>query len=443
MNARLGGSDLPEVLKVSSDEGAGGSPRGRNRFAWVIWTGAAILAAVGLGFPVETTITAPGRVIPSDRVMTVQHLEGGIVSAVRVREGERVKQGQPLMEIDLGGVGMNLEEIAARHASNLAARVRLIAESQGRPLTRSDFPDTLDSDVVKGELGAYEARMQEQRGLEASANSVAAQARSRALEQQAKVTGLGDRLTIAQKEVEISSRLFDEKLVGQLELLQKQREFEATRMDLQVNRQMLVSAQSAVAEADGKVVETRGRFRRRASDELATVERQLASVSEELSRARTQRQRTVVRAQSDGLVKGLRSPNPGWVVKPGEPIMEIVPDEEQILIEAKLSPNDRGFVHVGQAAKIKVTAFDFLRYGAVDGQVTLVAADADRDATVPDAPPYYRVMLNTSRPYVGQPQNRITAGMQAEADLVVGHDPFIWYLLRPVLRMQREAFREP
>ncbi|WP_347251124.1 HlyD family type I secretion periplasmic adaptor subunit, partial [Zoogloea sp.] len=304
-------------------------------------------------------------------------------------------------------------------------------------------PDTLDPAVGQGEMGAYEARMQEQRGLEASANSVAAQARSRALEQQAKVTGLNDRLTIAQKEVEISSRLFDEKLVGQLELLQKQREMEATRMDLQVTRQMLVSAQSAVAEADGKVVETRGRFRRRASDELATVERQLASVSEELSRARTQRQRTVVRAQSDGLVKGLRSPNPGWVVKPGEPIMEIVPDEEQILIEAKLSPNDRGFVHVGQTAKIKVTAFDFLRYGAVDGQVTLVAADADRDATVPDAPPYYRVMLNTSRPYVGQPQNRITAGMQAEADLVVGHDPFIWYLLRPVLRMQREAFREP
>jgi adhesin transport system membrane fusion protein len=173
------------------------------------------------------------------------------------------------------------------------------------------------------------------------------------------------------------------------------------------------------------------------------VERALASLNEDLSRARTQRSRTVVKAPSDGIVKGLRNSAPGWVVKPGESIMEIVPDEDLILVEAKLSPNDRGFVHTGQTARVKVTAYDFLRYGAVEGKVTLVAADADRDPMSPSAAPYYRLLVSTDTNHVGRPENRITAGMEAEVDLVVGKDPFIWYMLRPVLKISREAFREP
>ena len=127
----------------------------------------------------------------------------------------------------------------------------------------------------------------------------------------------------------------------------------------------------------------------------------------------------------------------------GEPILEVVPDEDQIMIEAKLSPNDRGFVHAGQAVRVKITAYDFLRYGAVDGKVMLVAADADRDPASPTASPYYRLLVSTDQNIVGRPENRITAGMEAEVDLLVGRDPFIWYMLRPVLKVSREAFREP
>jgi adhesin transport system membrane fusion protein len=150
-----------------------------------------------------------------------------------------------------------------------------------------------------------------------------------------------------------------------------------------------------------------------------------------------------VKAPADGIVKGLRNAGPGWVVKPGEPILEVVPDGDLIMVEARLSPNDRGFVEAGQRARVKITAYDFLRYGAVDGRVMLVAADADRDSSAPGAPPYYRLLVSTAQSHVGAAANRITAGMEAEVDLLVGRDPFIWYLLRPVLKLQREAFREP
>ncbi|KAF1046717.1 HlyD family type I secretion periplasmic adaptor subunit [Xylophilus sp.] len=442
-------ADLPEVLRrqAEGDDGDGPPPQAARRrrlhWQWLVWGALGVLALIGLGYPVETVVVSPGKVIPSDRVKPVQHLEGGIVRAVRVREGQKVHAGQPLVEIDLGGMGLNLEEVSARFAAISATRVRLLAESQGRPLSRAAFARDIDPAVYEAETGAFAARTLEQRGVIAGAASQLEQARSRLLAQQARIAGLQERLALYERDLQISDQLLREKLIGQLEVLDKRRQLEATRSDLAVARQGVVSAQGAIVEAQARLAEAEGRFRRRASDELASVERELASVGEDLGRARSQRSRTVVQATSDGIVKGLRNPSPGWVVKPGESIMEIVPDEDRIMVEARLSPNDRGFVAVGQKARVKITAYDPMRYGAVDGEVRLVAADADYDSTVPGAPPYFRLLVSTTQGHVGPEANRITAGMEAEIDLIVGRDPFIWYLLRPVIKTQKEAFREP
>lgn len=435
-------NDLPQVLLRAEDRAPLPDGPGRRR-RWLIGGAIGVLAVVALAFPMETVVVANGKVIPSDRVKSIQHLEGGIVRAVLVREGERVKAGQPLVEIDLGGSGLNLEELTARQAATQAARLRLTAESRGEPLRRESFPPAMDADVVRGELGAYQARSLEQRGIAAGAQAALEAARSKQMEQQAKVAGLTQRVALARKELEISEQLAAEKLIGQLEVLDKRREAEVAGAELAVARQGVVSAAAAIGEAQAKLAEAEGSFRRRASDELSTVERQLASLNEDLQRARNQRSRTVVTAPGEGIVKGLRSGSPGWVIKPGEAILEVVPDDAEVMVEARLSPNDRGFVHAGQKARVKITAYDFLRYGTVDGRVDLVAADADRDATLPTAPPYYRLQVSTSASHVGRPENRITPGMEAEVDLIVGTDPFIWYILRPVLKLQREAFREP
>lgn len=433
--------DLPRVLKSDKDTPEVSARKRRRN--WLIGGSIGVLAVVALGWPMETVVVSSGRVIPSDRVKSIQHLEGGIVRAVMVKEGQKVQAGQSLVEIDLGGTGLNLEELTARHAATQATRVRLGAESRGEALSRKSFDPGIDDAVYRGEMGAFEARSLEQRGIIAGGISALEQARSKQAEQQAKIVGLQDRLALMQKELEISEQLFNEKLVGQVEVLEKRRQTETVRSELMVARQGLISAGAAIDEAKAKVAEAEGRFRRRASDELATVERQLASLNEDLSRAQTQRSRTIVKAPSDGIVKGLRNSSPGWVVKAGEPILEVVPDENEILVEARLSPNDRGFVEAGQSARVKITAYDFLRYGTVNGKVTLVAADADRDPAVPNSQPYYRLLVSTEKAFVGQAANRITAGMEAEVDLLVGTDPFIWYMLRPVLKLKREAFREP
>ncbi|WP_027017266.1 HlyD family type I secretion periplasmic adaptor subunit [Comamonas composti] len=441
------GRDLPLALKQAQGRTAAPRPlpAGRRRPGRreLIMGAAAVLVLIGLFYPVENVVVASGQVIPSDRVQTVQHLEGGIVTAVHVREGQAVAQGQPLLEIDLGGASLNLEQLSARHATARGVKTRLTAESLGKPLQAGDFAAELEAHIVQAELGAFASRALEHRGSMASAQAQLAQAHGEVAQIQARIQGLETNFRLHQEEAAIAGQLVAEQLIGQLEVIDKQRALEQVRAELATARQTLVSNQAKIAQAQARLVETQGSFQRRASEELAQVERELLSLSEDLARARSQRTRTAVLAPTDGVVKGLRSAGAGWVIKPGEPILEVVPDKDEILVEARLNPADRGYVRVGQATKAKITAYDFLRYGFVPGEVTLVAPDADRDPNQPQAGSYFRIQANLRQPWVGRTDNRITTGMQAELDLLLGHEPFIWYLLRPMLRIQSEAFREP
>lgn len=440
--------ELPEVLRAAQQANAAADTapaRGKrvgSRQGLLIGA-VAVLVLVGLFYPVENVVVASGQVIPSDRVQSVQHLEGGIVTLVHVKEGQTIAKGDPILEIDLGGTSLNLEQLTARSATAQAVRTRLSAESQGLKLDAKHFPAEVDARIVRSELGAFSARELEFRGGLASSQALLAQSRGDVAQVQARIQGLENSLRLYEQEAAIANQLAAEQLIGQLEVIDKQRALEQVRADLAAARQNLVSNRAKVEQAQAKLMETQGAFRRRASDELAQTERELMSLSEDLSRAQSQRTRTVVLAPTDGIVKGLRSSGAGWVVKPGEPILEIVPDKDEVVIEARLNPSDRGYVRVGQLTKAKITAYDYLRYGFVEGEVRLVSADADRDPSRPDSPSYFRIQASLLQPWVGRTDNRITTGMQAELDLLVGHEPFIWYLLRPVLHIQSEAFREP
>ncbi|PWB20975.1 HlyD family type I secretion periplasmic adaptor subunit [Comamonas sp. JNW] len=435
--------DLPQVLQNLERPPVPDTPQpGRNQRR-IVLAALGVLVLVGLFYPVENVVVASGQVIPSDRVQTVQHLEGGIVTTVHVKEGQEVHKGEPLLEIDLGGSSLNLEQLTARSATAQASRTRLTAESQGLALKATDFPRELESKIVRAELGAFSSRALEYQGSLASSQAMLLQARGDVAQSQARIDGLRSSLALHEQEAGIAQQLAAEQLIGQLEVLDKQRALTLVRTDLAAAVQSLVSNRAKVEQAQAKILETQGAFRRRASEELAQTERELLSLSEDLSRARNQRSRTVVLAPTDGVVKGLRSSGAGWVVKPGEAILEVVPDKDEVIVEARLNPADRGYVRAGQETKAKVSAYDYLRYGFVPGKVTLVSADADHDPNVPDAPSYFRIQASLAQPWVGRKDNRITTGMQAELDLLLGREPFIWYLLRPVLHIQSEAFREP
>ncbi|HEU4621125.1 MAG TPA: HlyD family type I secretion periplasmic adaptor subunit [Burkholderiaceae bacterium] len=408
----------------------------------IILGGLALCVVASLFVRVDQVVSAPGRIVPSTKVKVIQHLEGGIVKTLNVKEGDVVREGQPLLELDLATSGMNHDEIVARNSAMAFTRERLLAEANGTPLRFAAPPEQFRG-LAESELATYRARQQEHRGTLAVFESQALQLQSKVAEIEVKLQGGEARLKTAQQEFGIANELFKERLISQLDFLERRKAVETLSTEIAALRESIVGARASLAESRAKYAEEVGKYRRRAADELSVVERQATSVKEELARAVDQRSRAVLYSPIAGIVKNLKLQAPGNVVRQGEPMMEIVPADEAIVVEARLSPADRGYLSANnQHATVKVSAYDFLKYGALNGHVTQVAADTNQET---DGAPYYKVVITTDKSFLGDARAplRVSAGMLAEVDLHVGSQPFIWYLIKPVLKLRREAFREP
>ncbi|MDX1670341.1 MAG: HlyD family type I secretion periplasmic adaptor subunit, partial [Limnobacter sp.] len=344
---------------------------------------------------------------------------------------------------DLATSGINLDELRSRRAALEMTRSRLLAEASDQPAQFDPELSEKYPELLRTEQATYKARYAELRGVLAVNDSQLQSNQAKVGELEAKLVGLEQKAQTALRELEITRELVREKLVSQLEYLTKKRDYDSLVAEVNSMRQTISSAEAGVSERRAKRIEEQGKFARRAADELTTVERLLASLKDEISRAENQRDRAVIRSPIDGVVKNLKLQAVGNVVRQGEPIMEVVPSDEVLVVETQLAPSDRGYVTVDQDADIKVSAYDFLRYGTLPGRVTQIAADTDSGTE--ETGPYYRLVVSTDKSFFGTPEAplRISAGMTSEVDIKVGSQPFIWYLLKPVLKLKQEAFREP
>ncbi len=402
-----------------------------------------ILLAVVWSFigHIEQVVTAPGKIIPQDRVKLIQHLEGGIVKAIVVRENTRVKAGDPLLELDLATGGINRQELSARMAALKFARARLEAESRGRePQFPSELAKEYDA-VAEAERATYKARRDELAGNLDALTGLGGQNRQRVAELQAKQLSLEANLKLARQELAMSEDLVKDNLTSKLDHFQRKGTVERLQGEVSMTRQAILGAQAGQDETSARRREEEAKFRRRAADELGELERKMASLEQELGRANDQEARTVIRSPIDGVVKNLRFQSPGNVVKAGEPIMEIVPEREVLVVEVNLSPADRGYVNVDQPALVKISAYDFFRYGGLEGKVTAIAADSDVGKNEEQ---FYRLIVTTDRAYLGEDaaRLRIKPGMVGEVDIKVDSRPIFWLLVRPVLKLKHEAFRQ-
>jgi adhesin transport system membrane fusion protein len=364
--------------------------------------GAALVAGlVWAGFSrVEEITKGEARIIPSSREQVIQSLEGGIMQELRVREGDVVEAGQPLLRIDPTKADASFNEGRSKEIALRATIARLAAESRGTPLA---FPPEVASnrEIVRNETQAYLARRQ------ALESSTATLKRSK---------------TLLEREIAMTQPMVERGLVAEVELLRMQRQF--NELDLQVN-------------------ERNNKYRAEAAAELSRNEGELAQVTGLLAARKDQLDRTVIRAPLRGTVKNVRVNTIGGVIQPGQDIMEIVPLEEQLLVEAKIAPREVAFLRPGLPATVKLTAYDYTVYGALDGVVELISPDTLREERKSDEASYYRVLVRTTKSAlsVGGRDLPIIPGMTATVEVRTGEKSVLDYLLKPVLR-SREALRE-
>ncbi|MFY8055706.1 MAG: HlyD family type I secretion periplasmic adaptor subunit, partial [Limnohabitans sp.] len=343
--------------------------------------------------------------------------------------------------LDLATSGINSGEMTARMASLKLAKARLDAESQGLDPVWPKEQATKFPDLIEAEKSSYRNRKDERRNALQTFDNQITQTKQRLAESRERLISLEASLKIAQQEVAISEELVKDKLTSQLEHFQRKSNLERLMGDVASLRQSITGLQAGVSESLARRQQEESRFNRESANEAADTERKMASLSEELTRAHDQEDRSVIRAPIDGVIKNVRFQTAGNVVRPGEPIMEVVPLKDQLVIEVKLSPADRGYINLKQDALVKISTYDYLRYGGLEGTVTGVAADTDVGRNEEQ---FYRVIVSTDKSWLGsQPgQYQITPGMVGEVDIKIDSQMILWALLKPVLKLKADAFKE-
>ena len=400
-------------------------------FAFIGWTAVT---------PLKETTKASGEVVPSGSVMSIQHLEGGIVSKIFVRDGDLVEQGAPLIRFEPTAALAQLEELQARQAVSDIRRERLQAFAQGRE-PQFGAVDPRHEHLVAEERTLYQ---QQQDSLEKERQVLLSQHNQRISELEVlrrEDSKLVLRVKNLSKQKAMHDALLKTGLVSRLVYLQTLEQHDSAVGDLSEVRGKITRAGSAIEEAIGKIAKLEAERRNDALTEAGKASGEIATIKETIVRAQDRVTRLEVTAPVRGIVKGLTTHTIGGVVAPGGLITEIVPADEELVVEARISPIDIGHISIGQKAAVKITTYDFARFGAVDGFVTKLSATTfkDREDEI-----YYKAEVKLDKNYVGDTrgENLVLPGMVTEIDVITGERTMLRYLLRPIFQSLDTAFSE-
>ena len=388
----------------------------------------------------EEVSVAAGEVVPQGQIKLVQHLEGGIIEAVLVQEGEAVKKGQSLVLLDLATVGIDMDGLRVRLDALGLKRARLLAEATGSEPAFPPEPSERQPDLRSAEIKVMEARRAQLDSEKTVFARQITQRRQETKEVSAQIAGVSKGLKLIEERFALSKSLVEDNLVPRLEHLELYGEVEALRGTLARLQATAPRVRAGVAEMVERERGVALGFQRQARAELGDVELEIARINQNMQRASDQEQRTVIVSPTDGVVKNLRHTTPGGVIRPGEPIMEIVPTRDRLVIEVQLDPRDIGHVRVGQKAVVKISTYDYIRYGGLQGTVVNIGADTTTDR---NGNTFFKVFVETDRSALGENNELpIMPGMQATVDIHTGEKAVLTYLIQPVLKLKHEAFRE-
>lgn len=389
----------------------------------------------------DEVAVATGEVVPQGRIKTIQHLEGGIIEEIFVRDGDIVRTDTPLVQINLGQLANNRDELQIRLDGLFLTKARLEAEAGGRAFVAPAEIASRQPQLAQAEEATYRARLEELNSTRAVLEGQVVQRQRDIGETNARLTAAENSLTLARERLAISADLLKDGLTSKLEHSQLQSQVEALIGEAASLREAAPRARAALGEAQERVKELSLKYSREAQEFLGEAELNIARTQELLTTADDQDARSTIKSPITGIVKNSRYHTIGGVVRPGEAIMDIVPSEDDLVVEARLNPVDRGFVRTGQKATVKIDTYDYARYGGIEGEVISVAPDS----TVPEnAMPYFKVVVRTEKPYLGEENEglSITPGMGATVDVHTGTKSVMEYLIKPVLKLKSEAFRE-
>ena len=411
-----------------------------SRIAVILTFAAVIILIVWAAFAQLDEVTrGEGKVIPSRQVQVMQSLDGGIVSEILVKEGQQVKTGQLLLKVDPTRFVSSLRENRAQYIALLAKSARLTAVASGKPFVPPPELIKEAPDLVEQERSAYENKRLELDAAVGVARQQLSQRRQELNELTAKREQATQSYSLTARELEVTRPLAKTGAVSEVELLRLERDVARYRGERDAAGAQIPRIQAAISEAQRKIEEVELNLRNQARSELSETNAKLAALSAGSEGLADRVKQAEIRAPMNGTVKQLFANTVGGVVQPGKEIIEIVPSDDALLLEARVQPKDIAFLRPGQPALVKFTAYDFSIYGGLEATLEHIGADTITDEK---GNAFYIVRVRTTRSTIGDAQMPIIPGMVAEVDILTGKKSLLSYLMKPVLRAKANALTE-
>lgn len=387
---------------------------------------------------IDEVTKGDGKVIPSRQLQVLQSLDGGIVSNIAVAEGQQVEAGQLLLQIDSTRFESSVRENRAQYLSLAARAARLQAIGEGTPFSPDPQVAKEDPQTVADERDLYETATHELNAQISIARQQMEQRQQELSEARARQAQAAQAYELAAKEYSVTKPLLASGAVSEVDLLRLERDVARFKGERDVAAAQISRAQAAIAEASRKIQEVELNVRNTARKEYSETMAKMNALAQSSTGLTDRVKQSAIRSPVKGTVKRLLVNTVGGVVQPGRDIVEVVPSEDQLVLEARVLPKDIAFLRPGQKAMVKFTAYDFSIYGGLEATLEQIGADSVTDE---HGNTFYVVRVRTVKSYLG-PDLPIIPGMVAEVDIITGEKSILSYLMKPVLRAKQGALTE-
>jgi len=430
--------DLAEDIRMSI---LAQSPRGGRAILYVVVVFVAFFFYWASVSEIEEVTRGHGKVIPSGQIQVVQNLEGGILSEILVGVGDMVKKGQLLLRIDEKRFSSSFQQNRVKYLSFLAKAARLRAEASGEPFEVPEEVAKEMPEIARRERELYQTRMREFESSQAIRREQISQRRHEIRELNTRLAELTRTQALIQKELDLTRPLVSQGAASEVEVLRLERQASEIAGDIATTRDMIPRAVSKLQEAQLALEEVTLKFSNEAKAELNDTLAHLEEFSANAIALEDRLRRTAVRSPVNGTINRILVNTVGGVIRPGMDLIEIVPMDDTLLVEARIKPSDIAFLRPDQKAKVKFTAYDFTIYGGLDAELEHISADSITDE---QGNSFYLVNVRTRKNYLGSESDPlpIIPGMVATVDILTGKKTILSYILKPVLRAKYMALRE-
>ena len=391
-----------------------------------------------------------GKVIPTDKIQTVQSLDGGIISEIFIKEGQTVKSGDALMKIDTTRFKATLDESKQEYLSLLAIIARLKIESRidvNKALPKIKYDKKVLKDSSRYDINEtllLENRFRELKSSVRVLENQASQKRQELKEIRSNIRKLDESLGYITEQRKTIKKLVSRGVKSKFDLLNIEKEYTQTKGDLDTARLSISRSNYAITEARNRINEKVNTFRAEASNELQKTAGLINKFEAKLVGDEDKVAKTVISSPVDGIIKQLNLNTIGGVVQSGMELVEIVPLSDALVVEAKIDPRDIAFINPSHKAIIKITAYDFSIYGGLEGKIIEISADSIVDKESKEGKSYYRVLVKTNKNYLERNGTKlpIIPGMVASVDIVTGKKSILDFLLKPILKVKQDSLHE-